>query len=116
MFGDLGREDFGFVTLVGVSKDGRARIVWGESEGEAREMDEKKLECWETVLLKKGDNRLKVSRGFRYVRVVPDGDLSVEGLRFEREYYPVTAAGWFRSDDERLNRIEPRVDVRRPRQ
>ena len=105
VFGDLGCEDFGFVTLVGVNKDGRARIVWGESEGEAREADEKKLECWETVLLKKGDNRLKVSRGFRYVRVVPDGDLSVDGLSFEREYYPVTEAGWFRSDDERLNRI-----------
>ena len=105
VFGDLGREDFGFVTLVGVSGSGRARIVWAESEGEARETDERRLECWETVVLKPGDNRLKVSRGFRYVRVVPDGDLSVEGLRFEREYYPVATAGWFRSDDERLNRI-----------
>ena len=105
LFGDLGREDFGFVTLTGVSGDGRARVIYAESEAEAREDDESRLECWETVLLKKGDNRLKVSRGFRYLRVIPEGDLTVDGLAFEREFYPLAETGSFHSSDERLNRI-----------
>ncbi|MBO7721038.1 MAG: alpha-rhamnosidase [Kiritimatiellae bacterium] len=105
VFGDLGREDFGFLTLTGVSGEGRACVVYGESEGEAREKNPARLETWESVPLKAGDNRLPVSRGFRFVRVEPDGDLKIGGLEFEREFYPLAENGSFRSSDERLNEI-----------
>lgn len=105
LFADLGREDFGFIKLLGVSCDGRAKIVYGESEEEAREKDDERSECWEIVPLKKGDNRLSISRGFRYVRVIPEGALTISSLGFDREYYPLDEIGWFHSNDERLNKI-----------
>jgi len=105
LFGDLGKEDFGFLVLKDVYGDGFVRIVYGESEPEARDEDPIHVDAWESVRVASGDVRLKVARGFRYVNVIPGSGVRVGGLGFERETYPVRLVGSFSCSDERVNEI-----------
>ena len=105
LFADLGREDFGFLTLGDIKGEGLVRILYGESEPEARERVLEDMEAWEWVRVKPGELRLPTSRGWRYVSVRPEPGVSVGSLKFEREYYPLPADGAFRCSDERLNEI-----------
>ena len=106
LFADLGKEDFGFLTLTGVQGRGRVLVNYGESEPEAREEDLRRADVWERVGVVPGDNRLPVSRGWRYVNVIPETDgVRLGGLSFARESYPIRRFGSFRCDDERLNEI-----------
>lgn len=105
LFGDLGKEDFGFLVLKDVCGDGFVRIIYGESEPEARDEDPIHVDAWESVRVASGDVRLKVARGFRYVNVIPGSGVRVGGLGFERETYPVRLVGSFSCSDERVNEI-----------
>ena len=109
LFADFGKEIFGFVKLTGVSGSGRVRIVYGESEPEALcEIVEKEFgpDVWEIVTVgPEATWRNPVSRGFRYVHVIPEKGVSVGGIALDEELCPLERVGSFRSSDERLNRI-----------
>ena len=106
VFADFGRETFGFLKLKGVKGKGRIRIVYGESEPEALCEAFNGPDQWEYVAAEPGDEqRLKVSRGWRYVHVIPESGVSVEGVAMDEELCPLQRVGSFRCSDERLNRI-----------
>ena len=106
VFADFGRETFGFLKLKGVKGCGRVRVVYGESEPEALCEDFSGPDQWEYVDAEPGaEQRLKVSRGWRYVHVIPEAGVSVEGVAMDEELCPLSRAGSFRCSDERLNRI-----------
>lgn len=105
LFADLGREDFGFLTLRDVRGTGRVTVVYGESPAETRETKVADMETWELVDVRPGDVRLPVSRGWRYVSVRPEKGVSVGSLGYEREYYPLDGAGAFRCSDAKLDEI-----------
>ena len=106
LFADFGRETFGFLKLKGVKGPGRIRIIYGESEPEAMCEDFNGPDQWEYVAAEPGDEqRLKVSRGWRYVHVIPEDGVSVEGVAMDEELCPLPRVGTFRCSDERLNRI-----------
>ena len=106
VFADFGRETFGFLKLTGVKGRGRIRIVYGESEPEALCEEFNGPDQWEYIEAEPGDEqRLKVSRGWRYVHVIPESGVSVEGVSMDEELCPLPRVGAFRCSDERLNRI-----------
>ena len=106
LFADFGRETFGFLKLKGVKGRGRIRIVYGESEPEALCEDFTGPDQWEYVDAEAGgEQRLKVSRGWRYVQVIPEDGVSVEGVAMDEELCPLPRIGAFRCSDELLNRV-----------
>ena len=106
VFADFGCETFGFLTLKGVKGKGRIRIVYGESEPEALCEDFNGPDQWEFVDAEEGgEQRLKVSRGWRYVHVIPEAGVSVESVAMDEELCPLSRDGSFRCSDELLNRI-----------
>ena len=106
IFADFGEETFGFLMLKGVKGRGRIRIVYGESEPEAMCEDFEGPDQWEYVEAEPGkDQRLKVSRGFRYAHIIPDEGVSVDMVEMEEELCPLRRRGSFRCSDELLNRI-----------
>ena len=106
VFADFGRETFGFLKLRGVKGKGRIRVVYGESESEALCEDFNGPDQWEYVYAEEGEEqRLKVSRGWRYVHVIPEVGVSVDGVAMDEERCPLQRIGAFRCSDERLNRI-----------
>ena len=111
VFADFGRETFGFLKLNGVRGRGRLRVIYGESEQEALCEEFCGPDQWEYVTVgTDGGNavsslRLKVSRGWRYVHVIPEKGVSVEGVAMDEELCPLERVGSFRCSDERLNRI-----------
>jgi len=107
LFADFGRETFGFVKLLGANKAGRVRVIYGESEPEARELDPMKVDSWEFAdVPAAGDFRMPLSRGFRYVHVLPETEgLSFKDVAMDFEWLPLEKTGSFRCDNERLNKI-----------
>ena len=123
LFADFGRETFGFLKLKGVKGEGRIRIVYGESEPEALCEDFNGPDQWEYVNVGSigagvsetsggrlspvadGTVRLPMSRGWRYVHVIPESGVSVAGVAMDEELCPLVRGGAFRCSDERLNRI-----------
>ena len=111
---DFGRETFGYLKFRGVKGRGRIKIVWAESEAEARAepledlpFGEDVVDVWETIDLFEADEYVyEKSRGFRYVRFAPvEGDVTVDSVAMDYEYLPLERRGSFRCDDDRLNRI-----------
>ena len=106
LFADFGEETFGFLKLKGVRGEGRIRIVYGESEPEAMCEDFNGPDQWEYVAAEPGgERRLEVSRGFRYVHVIPDEGVSVDSVAMDAEVCPLRRRGAFRCSDNMLNRI-----------
>ena len=106
LLADFGRETFGFLRLKNVKGHGRIRIVYGESEKEALCEDPFGPDQWEYVEAQPGDEqRLAVSRGWRYVHAIPEGDVTIGGLAMDEELCPLPRVGAFRCSDARLNRI-----------
>ncbi len=106
IFADFGRETFGFLRLKGVKGKGRVRVVYGESRQEALCEDFNGPDQWEYVDAEPSEElRLKVSRGWRYVHVIPEPGVSVEGVAIDEELCPLSRDGAFRCSDGLLNRI-----------
>jgi len=106
VFADFGEETFGFLKLKGVNGEGRIRIVYGESESEAMCEDFNGPDQWEYVEAEPGEEqRLKVSRGFRYVHIIPEEGVSVDSVAMDAELCPLRRRGSFRCSDNLLNRI-----------
>ncbi len=107
VFADFGEETFGTLRISEVSGAGRIRIVYGESEPEAREENSNSVDQWEYVSAKLGvsEVRLDVSRGFRYVHLIPEDGVSIGSVEMDEELCPLPRRGAFRCSDELLNRV-----------
>lgn len=113
LIADFGEELYGRVTFTDVKGDGKAKVIYAESEAEmyAEELAgtmKGALDGWELLTF---DGRTTPvvapqSRGLRYLHVIPvEGDLTIGGvvLAYERKGLPVR--GSFRCSDPELNRI-----------
>ena len=109
LLADFGRETFGFLRISGIVGSGRVRIIYGESEAEALcECVENGVgpDVWEIVPVGPAPEwRNPVSRGFRYVHVIPEDGVTVDAVSLDAELCPLARIGSFRSSDEALNRI-----------
>lgn len=114
LLADFGRETFGYLKFRGVKGSGRIKVVWAESEAEARAEPLADLpygrdiaDSWETIDLTAADEFVyEKSRGFRFVRFAPvSGDVTVDSVAMDFEYLPLEQRGSFQCDDERMNKI-----------
>lgn len=101
---DFGRETFGYLHLHDVAGKGTITLYYGESREEAlsEESDEEQL------ILHVDETRPIYelpSKAFRYVRIVPDENVSIGSISALYEYLPLAYRGAFRSSNERLNTI-----------
>lgn len=110
---DFGRETYGYLKLEDITGSGRVKIVYGESEAEARSYvigsrrDPTAADVWEEIDLVPAKERvLAGARGFRFVHVVPEsGDVGVGGVSMMFEHLPAKQRGSFRTSDSRINEI-----------
>ena len=110
---DFGRETYGYLKLEDVTGSGRVKVVYGETEPEARSYvigprrDPKVADVWEEIdLVPAKETVLKGARGFRYVHVIPEsGNVRVGNVSMMFEHLPVTQQGSFRTSDARINAI-----------
>jgi len=117
LIADFGKETYGFPVFENITGSGRVRIIYGESEKEALAdglFDDKLVikpnaaDVWEYLDFRATDRlRLKDTRAFRYINVVPvSGDVKVGGIAMEREYNAdLKVRGAFECDDAKLNEI-----------
>ena len=108
LLADFGHETFGYLKLQGVRGAGEVKIVYGESEPEALCENEGNdgPDQWEIVeVAAQEEVRLPVSRGFRYVQIIPRGDVTLTRVAMDVEKCPLARAGRFRCSDEQLNKI-----------
>jgi len=103
---DFGKETFGFIKLHGLKGNGKLTIYYGESKEEALSkegavtLDE--LAVNNTVAV---DSVMPLSKAFRYVNLVAEGNLTVDSLSMLYEYADLADKGGFRCSDEEINRI-----------
>jgi hypothetical protein len=103
---DFGRETFGFIRLHGVKGTGNIALYYGESKEEA-------LNAKEAVTLdrlafqqqRKADSVMPLSKAFRYVNMVPSGNVTVDSVSMLYEHAGMKERGSFRCSDEEVNNI-----------
>ena len=119
MLYDFGKETFGFVVFKELAGTGNMGIYYGETLEEA--LDTLHCETYDRIHVRNhkvtdaitgentemvgADYTMKHSKAFRYVYVVPDGEVQYKDLEMEYEYSPLNYRGSFRCNDEELNRI-----------
>jgi hypothetical protein len=106
IFADFGQETFGRLILENVDGEGKILVVYGESKEEAAAG--KLAETWEIRDMNNeqaGNDTLPVPMAFRYVNLIPDGDLRIGNVSHLYEYLPLKRISSFESSDELLNRI-----------
>jgi len=105
MLVDFGKNTFGFPILHGAKGDGKIMVYYGESKEEA--LAEKLAETWDVVTIDraKAENDTLDTKAFRYIQIVKDPSVTVEGISALYEYLPVEYRGSFTSSDELINRI-----------
>lgn len=103
---DFGRETFGFIKLHGVSGQGKINIYYGESKEEALSVDScETLDGLSIHNVVKQDSVMPLSKAFRYVQVVCEGNAHIDSVSMLYEYSPVKQAGNFRCSDPLINKI-----------
>jgi hypothetical protein len=106
VFADFGQETFGRIILEGVRGKGNVLVVYGESVEEASAG--KIAETWEVRkinLSQPGNDTLPVPMGFRYVNLIPSGNVVIKDVSHLYEYLPIKAQGSFECSDPVLNQI-----------
>jgi alpha-L-rhamnosidase len=103
---DFGKETFGFVRLHGIKGKGKINLYYGESKEEALSADEAmtldRLSFTQTV---QADSTMPLSKAFRYVNIVCDGDITIDSASMLYEYADVKQRGTFTCSDEQINKI-----------
>lgn len=115
---DFGKETFGFVQIHGLKGNGKVQLFYGESKEEALDtafcetLDKVKVESYRVTDLAtnqvkpiNGKYTLENSKAFRYVYVVTDNQAEYSDLDMLYEYKPEVQRGYFRCDDEKINKI-----------
>ena len=103
---DFGKETFGFVKLHGIKGSGKINLYYGESKEEALSVDDAmtldRLTFPKPVAT---DSVMVLSKAFRYVNIVCDGDISIDSANMLYEYSDVKQRGTFTCSDELINKI-----------
>ena len=103
---DFGKETFGFVKLHGIKGSGKISLYYGESKEEALSVEDAmtldRLSFSKTV---KTDSVMILSKAFRYVNVIFDGNISIDSASMLYEYADVKQRGTFTCSDEQINKI-----------
>ncbi len=103
---DFGKETFGFIKFHGLKGKGQLDIVFGESKEEAlSENHAETLDKLQINLDAKTDSTLSLSKAFRYVYVVPIGNVTYDSVSMLYEYADVQEPGGFRCSDDLINKI-----------
>lgn len=103
---DFGKETFGFIRLHGIHGKGNIHLYYGESKEEALSADKTEtLDRLHFAQSYTGDSVMPVSKAFRYVHLVTEGDIKVDSVSMLYEYADVKERGSFRCSDEEINRI-----------
>ena len=120
MLADFGKETFGYLSLKGLEGMGLLSVYYGESREEALDRNYcetlDKLVLTDEAVLCLADNNtqprtpdyvLPNSKAFRFVYVVPAGDITIQEIAMEYEYLPfdLSHSGTFECNDEEVNRI-----------
>ena len=103
---DFGKETFGFVKLHGIKGAGKISLYYGESKEEALSVDEAmtldRLSFEKNVL---ADSVMPLSKAFRYVNIICDGNVSIDSASMLYEYADVKQRGSFTCSDDLINKI-----------
>lgn len=103
---DFGKETFGFLKLHGVKGKGNIIIYYGESKEEALDREEAvTLDKLNVNFSLTKDTVLHLSKAFRYVSILTDGDISIENISMLYEFADLKDKGSFKCDDDEINKI-----------
>lgn len=115
---DFGTETFGNIVLKNPEGNGTVYIYYGESPEEALDkehcetLDRIRFADGEVIDLatneksaRSGEYTLGNTKAFRYVSVVPEGDVKIGDVGMLYEYAPVKYRGSFKCSDPELNKI-----------
>jgi alpha-L-rhamnosidase len=103
---DFGKETFGFIKLHGIKGSGKINLYYGESKEEALSVDD--AMTLERLVFQKpvhADSVMVLSKAFRYVNIICDGNISIDSASMLYEYADVKQRGTFTCSDELINKI-----------
>ena len=103
---DFGKETFGFVKLHGIKGAGKISLYYGESKEEALSVeDAMTLDRLSFIKPVKTDSVMILSKAFRFVNIICEGNISVDSASMLYEYADVKQRGTFTCSDEEINKI-----------
>lgn len=103
---DFGKETFGFLQLHGLKGKGKLSVYYGESKEEALSEEHcETLDRLEVNNSTKKEFRFPLSKAFRYVQIVPGGNVTLDSASMWYEYADVKERGSFQCNDEEINQI-----------
>jgi hypothetical protein len=103
---DFGKETFGFVKLHGIKGSGKINLYYGESKEEALSVeDAMTLDRLNFTKNVQTDSTMVLSKAFRYVNIVCEGNISIDSASMLYEYADVKQRGTFSCNDALINTI-----------
>lgn len=103
---DFGKETFGFIKLHGLQGKGRVTIYYGESKEEALDKNEAvTIDVLDISNTAKKDSTMVLSKAFRYVQIVTEGNVSYSKASALYEYADIEDKGSFTCNDAAINKI-----------
>ncbi len=103
---DFGKETFGFIKLHGLQGKGRVTIYYGESKEEALDKNEAvTIDVLDVSNTSKKDSTMVLSKAFRYVQIVTEGNVSYSKASALYEYADIEDKGSFTCNDAAINKI-----------
>jgi alpha-L-rhamnosidase len=106
MLVDFGKETFGYLKLLGIKGHGNLTIYYGESKEEALSKEGAvTLDKLQLKTVKKIDSVMALSKAFRYVNIIMDPSITVDGVSMLYEFADVKDRGEFSSSDTLINKI-----------
>ena len=106
MLVDFGKETFGFVKLWGIKGKGNIIIYYGESKEEALSKEGAvTFDYLKIDNITAKDSVLPLSKAFRYVNIVKEGDVSFADVSMMYEYADIKDRGYFTCSDSLINKI-----------
>lgn len=106
MLVDFGKETFGFVKLHGIKGSGKISLYYGESKEEALSVNNAMtLDRLSFNNAGSVDSTMPLSKAFRYVNIITEGNISLDSASMLYEYAAVKERGSFTCSDELINKI-----------
>lgn len=103
---DFGKETFGYIKIHGLKGAGKLSIYYGESKEEALDKQEAVTVDWIDVKnIKAKDSVLLLTKAFRYVNVIAEGNVVFDNISMLYEYADIPDKGSFQCSDSLINQI-----------
>ncbi|WP_205195404.1 alpha-L-rhamnosidase C-terminal domain-containing protein [Chitinophaga sp. Cy-1792] len=103
---DFGKETFGYIKLHGLRGKGKLTIYYGESKEEALSTaGAETLDQLTVDLPVKKDSVMPLSKAFRFVNIVKEGNVVLDSVSMLYEYADLPDKGSFSCSDPELNKI-----------